>query len=191
MGSQARMEETRYTYADYCRWETDDRYELIDGVPYLMSPSPNHVHQDISGKLYRVFGNHLEGKPCRVYCAPLDVRLNADSGDDTVVQPDVLVVCDKNKLDKGGVNGVPDLVIEVLSPSSRNYDSGLKLDIYLKAGVRECWIVNPEFNTVRIYIKNADGEETVKTYEGNDIIPVGILPGFSISLKEIFAAAKL
>ena len=183
--------DAHYTYKDYCEWNTDERYELIDGAPYLMAPAPSYAHQEVVGELFGRFWTYLQERPCKVFVAPLDVRLNANTEDDTVVQPDLLVVCDRNKIDKHGIKGAPDLVIEVRSPSSRNYDSILKLEKYLQAGVRECWLVNTESNTIRVFTKNETGEQAMKAYGESDVIPVKILPGFSISLKEVFAATKL
>jgi len=105
------QEKRRYTYADYLKWEGSERYELIDGEAFMMA-SPSVVHQALLVGLLLDFGNWLQGKSCRVFVAPLDVRLfpKEDRSDSTVVQPDLLVVCDKDKLDKGSVNGPPDLI---------------------------------------------------------------------------------
>jgi len=190
MEAAIRKNEEHYTYADYLEWDTEERYELIDGVPYLMSPAPTPTHQKILAELFTVFFHYLTGKQCIALTAPLDVRLNADAGDDTVVQPDMLVVCNRSKIDKRGVKGAPDLVVEILSSSTRSYDSYLKLNKYLKAGVRECWIVDPEENIVRVYKKNDDGKTTVEEYAEHDTVTVGIFPDLRISLAKIFADAK-
>jgi Uma2 family endonuclease len=176
-----------FTYSDYAGWDTDERYELLDGVPHLMSPAPSVRHQGTVGELYAIFRNFLTDKPCRAFISPIDVRPNADAEDDTVLQPDVIVVCDKSKIGDKSINGAPDLVVEVLSPSSERYDSGAKLDKYLESGVRECWIVNPEAHTVRTYIGESEGDETVKTYRETDAIESDILPGLTNPLEEIFA----
>ncbi|MDR1042412.1 MAG: Uma2 family endonuclease [Clostridiales Family XIII bacterium] len=184
---EAALKNEYFTYADYAGWDTDERYELIDGVPYLMSPAPSVRHQEIVGELYAIFRNFLAGKPCRTFVSPIDVRLNADAEDDTVVQPDVIVVCDKSKIGDKSINGAPDLVVEILSPSSEQYDSGAKLDKYLESGVRECWVVNPEANTVRVYAIESKGGETGRVYREPDAIKTDILPGLTIPLAEIFA----
>jgi Uma2 family endonuclease len=104
----------------------------------------------------------------------------------------VLVICDRKKLeDQRAVTGAPDFVVEVLSLSSRNYDATMKLEIYFRSGVSECWLVDTISNVVRVYVRDEAGDETMKIYRENDNVPVGILPGFSISLKEVFDAAKL
>jgi Uma2 family endonuclease len=182
----AQTNEEYYTYADYAKWDTTDRYELIDGVPYLMSPAPVPVHQRIVHRLVNIFDAFLEGKPCEVFISPIDVRLNADAEDDTVLQPDVLVVCDENKIGDKSINGAPDLVVEVLSPSSEKYDSGAKLDKYLEAGVRECWIVNPEARTVRIYHGNKY-EDINRSYHEADTVKSEVLSGLAAPLSKIFA----
>jgi len=106
--------DVRYTYSDYLQWNDDVRRELIDGIPYLMA-GPNRRHQELSGNLYMQFREFLKGKPCKVYFAPFDVRLNADTLDDIVVQPDLIIICDQSKLDDASCRGVPDMVVEILS----------------------------------------------------------------------------
>ncbi|MDR0875860.1 MAG: Uma2 family endonuclease [Clostridiales Family XIII bacterium] len=179
--------EEYYTYADYLEWDTEERYELIDGVPYMMSPAPTPTHQRISAAFTRLFGNYLRGKTCEVFAAPFDVRLNADEEDDTVVQPDILIICDKTKIDDRGCKGAPDLVIEIVSKSSGNYDRGLKLHKYINAGVRECWIVDPDDKIVQVYILQADRSANMLTYHAEDTVPVSILQDLRIPLPEVFA----
>jgi Uma2 family endonuclease len=142
------------------------------------------------GKIYNQFEAFLEGKPCAAFVAPVDVRLNADEKDDTVVQPDILILCDKGKLDDHGVKGAPDLVVEVLSPSSKHYDTVMKLGKYMKAGVRECWLVDPENELVRVYINTGNGEEEQTCHNWGGDIPVGIFPGFSINMKKVKASLE-
>ena len=173
-----------YTYTDYCTWDDGERWELIDGVPYAMSPAPSRIHQEISGNLYGQFFNFLRNKPCKVYSAPFDVRINADAEDDTVVQPDLLVVCDHSKLDEKGGKGAPDLVIEILSPSSARHDKFLKFNCYQRAGVREYWMVDPDTKTVQVCILE-NGKYIASVYD--DSIPVEALPGCTIDLKDVFA----
>jgi len=178
--------EKRYTYADYCAWDDSERWEIIDGIPYAMSPAPLVTHQTVIGNLYYQFADFLKGKPCKVYLSPFDVRLNADTDDDTVVQPDLLVVCDKSKIDKRGCNGAPDLVVEILSPSSARHDKVLKLNTYLRAGVLEYWIVDPDTKTVSAHLLK-DGEYIIRAYADTDTAPVHVLEGCTISLADVFA----
>jgi Uma2 family endonuclease len=182
----AQTSEEYYTYADYAKWDTAERYELIDGVPHLMSPAPSPAHQEIVLRLGMIFSAFLEGKPCEVFISPIDVRLNAGSEDDTVLQPDILVVCDDSKIGGKSINGAPDLVVEVLSPLSEKYDSGAKLDKYLDAGVRECWIINPEAHTARIYHGN-DGADISRSYREADAVKSEVLNGLVVPLSKIFA----
>jgi len=175
--------DVRYTYADYLQWDDDVRRELIDGVIYLMA-TPSWRHQKILGKLYLKFGNFLEGKHCEV-SLPLDVRLNFDTLDDTVVQPDLLIVCDHSKLDDAGIKGVPDMVVEILSPSTARYDKTLKFKTYLRAGIREYWIVDPKSETLAVNILK-DGNYITHAYTKEETVPVHVLEGFKIDLSEVF-----
>jgi Uma2 family endonuclease len=185
MGPAQKLDEY-YTYADYAQWTGDERYELIDGVPYLMSPAPTPMHQSILRTLVTEFSVYFRDKTCEVYMAPIDVRLNADSYDDTVVQPDMLVVCDKEKIDKKGINGAPDLVIEILSPSSASYDSGLKLQKYIESGVHECWIVDPTEKIINVYLQQSDKSASMHAYSASDTIKVTTLNGLTIHLDDVF-----
>jgi len=178
-----------YTYEDYTKLKLKDgeRFELIDGVLYAMA-APNVPHQRISRNLVRLFGNLLEGKPCEVFHAPFDVCLNAKGDKDKdVFQPDLFVVCDKKKLEDGKrCNGAPDLVIEILSPTSSSRDYVLKLNKYRMAGVREYWIVDPEKKVVqKMVLQNK--QYIIKAYLEEDVIPVKVLSNYEIELKKVFA----
>ena len=182
--NEALPEYKRFTYTDYCTWGDDERFELIDGVPYAMS-APSQAHQEISMQLSRLIGNFLVGKPCKVFAAPFDVRLNFDTRDDIVVQPDLLVVCDKSKLDGKSCVGAPDMVIEILSPSTAVLDKFLKFNRYLQVGVREYWIVDPDSKTVSVYILEND-KYTAQAFCSEDTVPVYVLEGCIIKLQEVF-----
>ena len=181
-----KKEKNYYTYSDYLTWDDDARYELIDGVPYLMSPAPRQEHQEVSMEIAKQLAVFLTGKPCKVFAAPFDVRLNVDKADDTVVQPDILVVCDKSKLDGKSCNGAPDLVIEILSPSSLKSDRITKFNKYLQAGVREYWIVDPDQKTVDVYTLE-NGKYFAAVYSDTDVVPVSVLEGCEINLQDVFA----
>jgi len=179
-----------YTYKDYLSWGEDVRVELIDGIPYMMG-APTEWHQWVAGEVFGQLRDWLKGKPCRVYVAPFNVRLfpKGDGSDKFVVQPDVLVVCDREKLSDGrACRGAPDFVVEVLSESSRGKDFGDKRNHYEKAGVREYWIVGED--RVYRYIP-VDGiyRETVYSLDLDSKIDVDALPGCSIDFREIIGLA--
>jgi len=175
-----------YTYADYLTWDDDERWELIDGKPYLMS-APTLNHQIVLGEMHFLFSSFLKGKKCRVFFAPLDVRLNHDTLDDTVVQPDLLIVCDKDKYsDNKALKGAPDLAVEVLSPSNPRHDTLRKYKKYMESGVPEYWVVDPVSKTVNVHILS-DGKYVTKHYNETDKISVHILDGCTIDLSELFA----
>jgi Uma2 family endonuclease len=191
MSSNAVKYDKFYTYADYCKIDDDKRYEIINGVIYLMT-APNRVHQKISVNLVRKIGNYLEGKPCEVYNAPFDVILpkkgESNENSSTTVQPDILVVCDKNKLNRRGCSGAPDFIIEILSPSTGARDMKEKFNLYQENGVREYWIVDP----VHQIIDRFHYDETLKEYKKpeyfsrEDTISPIIFPELQIKLDEIF-----
>jgi len=183
---EALKQDEYYTYSDYLHWETEQRYELIDGVPYLMSPAPSWTHQKISGELNRQFANFLLDKSCKVFAAPFDVRLNADKSDDTVVQPDLVIVCDQSRLVKTGYMGVPEMIIEILSPSTARHDKLLKFNKYLEAGVSEYWIVDPESKTLSVYLLK-NGEYISRVYSEDVIVPVTALEGCEINMQSVFS----
>jgi Uma2 family endonuclease len=191
MGLALRNANTRYTYADYLTWPEDVRYELIDGIAYpispapdgvahAMSPAPLRVHQELLGAIYREAANALDGKPCRPFIAPFDVRLphanEADGEVDTVVQPDLVVVCDRRKLDERGCRGAPDWVVEVLSPSTAGHDLILKRRLYARAGVREYWLVHPVDRVVTVYRLQDGAFGAPDIYELKETLAVGVLP---------------
>lgn len=184
MGLALRTEK-RYTYADYLQWPDDTRWELIDGEAFLMSPAPLVEHQEVAGEVYYQLRNQLDGQPCRPYIAPVDVRLprkdEADAAIDTVVQPDVLVVCDPHKIDRRGVRGAPDWVLEVLSPSTAAHDQIAKRRTYERAGVREYWLVHPGDRTLTVYVLENGQYGRPEIYELKDATPIGVLPGVSIA----------
>ena len=181
----ALRKEKHYTYADYLTWPDDARYELIDGEAFLMAPAPLIEHQEVAGDVYHQLRNQLDGKPCRPYIAPVDVRLprndEADAAIDTVVQPDVLVVCDPSKIDRRGVRGAPDWLLEVLSPSTAAHDQIAKRRTYERAGVREYWLVHPGDRTLTVYVLDNGQYGRPEIYELKDATPIGVLPGVSIA----------
>ncbi len=183
----------KYTYADYLTWPDDQRWEIIDGVAYAMSPSPGRRHQELSGELFVQFANHLKGKLCKVFAAPFDVRLAdsaavSDNYVETVVQPDIVVICDKNKLDERGCNGAPDLIIEISSPSTGKNDLTIKFDLYQRHGVKEYWIVHPAEKTVLVF-KLGDDQTygKLERYADDHKIAVPLLGELVVDLADVFA----
>lgn len=193
MGAPA--ENTRYSFADLLTWEEDGQMELLSGQVVMMAP-PLRGHQEVSGELFRQLANFLEGKRCRVYAAPFAVRLFEAEGDapedvDTVVEPDITVVCDTGKLDKYGCKGAPELVIEVLSPSTRRHDRLVKLELYQRAGVAEYWLVDPENQSVQVLLLGKEGYLLPhEDYGRRDIAKVNVLEGCFIELEKVFPEEK-
>ena len=184
-------EELRYTFADALTWGENERIEIISGQAYMMAP-PLRVHQKISGQLFRQISNYLDGKRCEVYPAPFAVRLFEEAEDrpedvDTMVEPDITVVCDPEKLDKYGCRGAPDLIMEILSPSTRRHDLSVKYRLYERAGVREYWIVDPDNKLVSVYRLEDGRYHAAETYTAIAKAPVGIWEDFSIDLGPVFA----
>jgi Uma2 family endonuclease len=180
--------EKTYTYADYASWELKEgeRFEIIDGIPYMMS-APSVRHQTISGVIFGNLFIFLRGRKCQVYHAPFDVCLFGDGdNDDTVVQPDILVVCDRFKMDEKRCNGAPDLIVEILSPSTSKRDIFLKFNKYQQAGVREYWVVNPIDKVVSVHVLE-NNKYITSVYSEADKILVNVLEGCEIDLGEVFA----
>jgi len=177
-----------YTYSDYKGWELSEgeRFELIYGEAFAMS-APNSQHQEIQMELSSQFHNYLRGKPCKVYPAPFDVRLfyKENESDDTVVQPDISIICDEKKRGYEGCRGAPDLIIEILSPSNTAIEMYRKLNLYQDAGVKEYWIVNPENKVFTVYCF-LQGAIKFYTFNKDTVVPVGIFPDFKISLEQVF-----
>jgi Uma2 family endonuclease len=144
-----------HTYSDYLIWSRNSGDELIDGTAYVRETNPTPVHQLIAGELYYQMKSALKGTSWRVCVAPLDVRLprstERDEDVDTVVQPDVFIIRDHQKIDARGIRGAPDWLVEVLSPGTARYDKNKKIPVYERAGVLEVWLVNPRNREVAIY----------------------------------------
>jgi Uma2 family endonuclease len=191
MTMSAVRRDSRYTYADYRSWPDEERWELIHGVAFNMTPSPSIRHQRVSRELLVQFASHLKGKKCEVFDAPFDVRLPAPGESDettsTVVQPDLVVVCDPSKLDDRGCKGAPDLVIEILSPDSVIRDMKEKFLLYERAGVLEYWVVYPAEKMVMVFRQGTDGTYGRPSYyTSEDRVPAGVLPELEIELATVF-----
>lgn len=181
----------KYKYSDYLQWQDDERWELIDGRAYNMTPAPNRKHQDISGELFRQISNYLQGKDCRVYAAPFDVRLpqkgEKEEEIETIIQPDITVICDKTKLDDKGCIGAPDLIIEILSPHTAKKDVREKFYLYERIGVKEYWIADPEDDNIMVFNLKDNGEYSKpKVYIRGQKAKIDIFEDLIIDLALVF-----
>ena len=184
----------RYTYADYLTWLDDKSRELIHGFIKMMSPAPHPIHADVSHKISMHLGLYIYRNKgnCKIYTAPFDVRLpkqgeTADDKIDTVVQPDICVICDLSKIDERGCNGAPDMIVEILSPSTLKNDTIDKFALYEESGVKEYWIVQPKDKAINVFLLQEDGKYDNGTlYELKGKAPVHVFDNYLIDLDDIF-----
>jgi Uma2 family endonuclease len=183
----------RWSYADYLSWDDGKRWELINGVVYPLSSTPGTLHQRVSGGLLVQFGNYFVGRTSEVFCAPFDVCLIdkpsvPDNEITTVVEPDLIVICDRTMLDERCCMGVPDLLVEILTAESAAHDLKTKFDLYQHHGVREYWIVHPKEQTVMVFKIEEDGMYgKPERYAGDDTVPVPLFGDLVVDLKGVFA----
>ena len=185
-----------FTYADYLTWHYKERIELIKGKIFKMSPGPAIPHQAISMNLISFFIKRPEHAPCKLFCAPIDVKLIGkpfkkrkikDSEIFTVVQPDIIVICDPEKLeDPRSINGAPEMVIEILSPGNTKTETKHKLNLYEENGVLEYWIVHPPYKYVEVYLLKNNIYSKPTIYEMGENIPCIVLKGINMPVEEIF-----
>lgn len=179
-----------YTYWDYLKWHFKERVELIRGKVFKMTPpAPNRGHQDISRNLTGAFLKNFHQQKCKFYYAPFDVRLpvpNAEK-DSTVVQPDLCVICDENKLDEHGCNGAPDLVIEILSPGNSKHEMATKFKLYEDSRVKEYWIADPQRKTMLLYTLRDGNFEGLQPFTEGQSIKSPLFPELKISVDDIFS----
>jgi Uma2 family endonuclease len=180
-----------YTYADYLTWNFKERLELFRGKIFKMSPAPNRNHQTISARIYLTFANVFKKNSCNVYYAPFDVRLVKTKTKDekvvTVVQPDLCIICDEDKLDDRGCNGAPDLVVEILSPGNTQKEMGVKFDLYEENEVKEYWLVDPSEKTVLIYTLQNKKYVGLKPFIIEDVLKSPLFPALKFKVKDIFS----
>lgn len=176
-----------YSYADYISWRFQERVEIIMGKIFKMSPAPTSVHQKIVSEMHGALHHFLKGKRCQVFPSPFDVILTVN-GIESVVQPDVTVVCDPLKIVMEGCKGAPDLAVEVLSRSSVKKDLHEKYELYEQAGVTEYWLANPADRSIIIFSLHANGKYAAsKPMIAGDVAISSVLPGFSIPVDDLFA----
>ena len=203
MGIPKKNTNHKFTYKDYSSWPDDERWELIDGVAYDMSPAPSRKHQKISRILSSEIDNFLKHGKCELYTAPFDIffpdYIDQNTEDIvTVVQPDLSVICNKNKLIDKGCYGAPDLIIEILSPSTSKKDLNEKFQLYEKHGVKEYWIVDPGNKFIQVFHLQSEGKDSGKYDEGVLVPPANwredkntvaeslVLKDFKVDVKELF-----
>ncbi len=190
--SQLDLNQT-YSYADYLTWRFDEAVELIKGKIMLMSPAPNVKHQRVSMNLSRPLSNFFNHKKCQVFAAPFDVRLYdrkksilANQDIHTVVQPDLCVICDEQKLDETGCNGAPDWIIEILSKGNSKREMTIKYDLYQESGVIEYWLVYPEQQAIHQFVLDEKGCYQLKHMYADGIATPYLFPELAVDLAEVF-----
>jgi Uma2 family endonuclease len=182
MGSTAKRTGSGFTYADYLTWPADERWEIIGGEAYAMTPAPTLRHQKIAGNLFASFAAFFKGKTCVPFYAPTDVVLD----DFNIVQPDILVVCDRGKMTDANVQGAPDLVVEILSPSTGLRDKREKKVLYERFGVREYLVVDPEHEMVERFVLADGSYGSEEAFGWAETLSLAIFPELALNLWEIF-----
>lgn len=191
MESAAKKLEQKYTYADYLTWPDEERWEIIDGVPYSMSGASD-LHQKVLRELLTEFNIYLRGKKCQIFSSPFDISLPVNQLDEdnkiyNVVQPDLLVVCDNDKISRKGCKGPPDIAIEILSPSTASKDCIKKRELYEKNGVKQYWIVDPQDREIFVFkLKENSIYGNPEKYKKDDKIKVEGFEGLEIDLSLVF-----
>ncbi len=182
MPSPAQPSNERFTWTDYQHWPEEERWEIIGGQPFAMSPSPGSRHQLIATRLGAALEPHFRGKPCQLFAAPMDVRLS----DEDVVQPDLLVVCDAKQIKPTHIEGPPRLVVEILSPGSEQRDRHEKRALYTRFGVAEFWIVTPFPHLVEVYALKEGRYTYWNTFTARDRLTSPTFKKVEIDLAPIF-----
>lgn len=177
-----------YTYVDYLKWTFEERVELIKGFIKKMSPAPTKMHQIVFRNIFGVFHKFFEKQPCEFFSAPFDVRLTIASKkkDTTVVQPDICIVCDENKLDELGCNGSPDLIVEIISANNSKHDTVTKYNLYEEAGVLEYWIVDPINKMVLVYVLESGKYRGLHPFGEDMIVESEVIKGLKVAVNDVF-----
>ncbi|MFZ4543202.1 MAG: Uma2 family endonuclease [Saprospiraceae bacterium] len=184
-----------YTYSDYILWKFQERVEILKGKIFPMS-APSVKHQRLSGDLQFIIRQYIikSENNCEVFTAPFDVRLPLPTNKiltnkiDTVVQPDLCIVCDKSKLDEKGCIGAPELIVEILSLGNSKREMKSKFELYENAGVLEYWVIDPEHNLAFIYFLDQQSKKFIPSlaFSDEDIINSKIFTNLSVNLEELF-----
>lgn len=182
MSEPARKAERRFTWADYQTWPDDERWEIVDGAAYAMSPSPTFRHQSILREIAGPMIAFFKGRKCQLMLSPLDVKLSEED----VVQPDLLVVCNSSQIKRAHVEGPPALVVEILSPSSTVHDRLRKTQLYARSGVKEFWLVTPYPSLVEVLLLKGRTYRIEAAYAKEDTLISPSFPGLRIKLADVF-----
>jgi len=184
------LEYGNYTYADYLTWQMDEMVELIKGKIFKQAAAPRRIHQEVSGRVFNKLYNYLEKQSCKVYAAPFDVRLPVKSKKNedinTVVQPDICVICDPEKLDELGCVGAPDLIVEILSPGNNKKELQNKYEVYEESGVKEYWVIHPNECTLVVYTLINGKYVSSKLFTHGERVSSQAVAGFVLDLEEVF-----
>lgn len=175
----------RFTWADYCSWTDGQQWEIIHGIPYCMSPAPTIRHQNVTGALFARIEQQLRGHPCRPFVAPTDVKLSESD----VVQPDILVVCDPNKITETHIEGAPDLIVEVLSPGTAARDLRQKKALYEGSCVREYLVVDPLEHYAICFLLIDGVFDAGTVFSHDEILTLTTLDAVAVPLWEVFGLA--
>jgi Uma2 family endonuclease len=182
MNRQSTARHIAFTWDDYRSWNDGQRWELIDGEAYAMSPAPRTRHQSIVVELAFQAVTRLRGKGCKPFVSPIDIRLS----DVDVVQPDLVVVCDPEQIKPTHIEGAPTLVVEVLSPSTALYDRKLKMRLYAASGVKEVWLVTPYPWLVEVYVLDGATYRLIHSLSKDDTLRSPTLPDLTVDLAPVF-----
>ncbi|NQU38377.1 MAG: Uma2 family endonuclease [Lentisphaerae bacterium] len=174
--------EMRCTWNDYRGWDGEERFEIVGGEVYSMSPAPSTRHQRIQQELGRQLGNHFMEAPCSVYPAPVDVKLS----DINIVQPDLVVVCDEERIKPTHIDGPPTLVIEILSPATATYDRTKKLDLYARSGVTEVWLITPYPSCIEVFLLDGSTYRFIHACDKDQTFRSPTFPDLTIELPRLF-----
>ncbi|MCL6627366.1 Uma2 family endonuclease [Alicyclobacillus shizuokensis] len=185
MAKPAKDRSVHYTYEDYLTWDGPERWELVDGVPYMMA-SPTPVHQQIALQLATEFGLYLRGKECQAFIAPMDLCFEESMKTPHVVQPDLFVMCGEYGRERRIV-GIPVLVVEILSPSTAANDTIRKLNLYQRMNVREYWIVEPDENIINVYLHDGSTLRWTAECKPGDTLSPTMFADLLIDVSTIFA----
>jgi len=186
----ATQKTAHWCYGDYVNWPDDQRWELIDGIAYNMTPAPSFRHQQVVGNIFYLFKQNINNSACHVIASLIDVLMTVNDKDDdkveTVVQPDILVLCDEEKITEKCIRGAPDLIVEVLSPATAKKDEGIKRDLYERVGLQEYWLVHPSDHTINRYILENNQYNRSDVFGLGDTITSSRFPELILTLSELF-----